>query len=91
MKNYLVPEFGDQMLRAMTLETLQAYFAEVQRSDLSAESIDKIRDVLSAVLRTAVDYGRLSSNPAEKIRLKRRKLTRPKPFVRVEQFYALLA
>jgi len=91
MKNYLVPEFGDLMLREMTLETLQTYFAEVQRSDLSAESIDKIRDVLSAVLRTAVDYGRLSSNPVEKIRLKRRKLTRPKPFVRVEQFYALLA
>src|SRR5438445_4392648 len=69
LKNYLVPAFGDLMLREIMLERLQTYFAEVQGSALSAESVDKIRDVVSAVLRTAVDYGRLSSNPAEKIRL----------------------
>jgi integrase len=45
--------------------------------------------VLSAVLRTAVDYGRLPSNPVEKIRLKRRK-NRRKPFLRTEQFHALV-
>jgi len=91
LKNHLIPEFGPLMLREITLERVQGYFAEVQQSDLSPESVDKIRDVLSAVLRTAVDYGRLSTNPAEKIRLKRRRLTRQKPFLRVEQFYALLA
>jgi integrase len=91
LKNHLIPAFGGLMLREITLERVQGYFAEVQRSDLSPESIDKIRDVLSAVLRTAVDYGRLSSNPAEKIRLKRRRLTRQKPFLRVEQFYSLVA
>jgi integrase len=47
--------------------------------------------VLSSVLGTAVDYGRLSTNPCAKIRLKKRKLTKPKPFIRVDQFYALLA
>jgi integrase len=58
---------------------------------LSFESIDKIRDVLSAVLRTAVDYGRLPSNPADKVRLKRRKRKTAKPFLRIEQFYNLLS
>jgi len=91
LKNHLIPMFGGLMLREITLETAQGYFAELQQSDLSPESVDKIRDVLSAVLRAAVDYGRLSSNPAEKIRLKRRRLTKPKPFVRVEQFYPFLA
>jgi integrase len=90
LKNYLITEFGDLMLREMTLERLQGYFADLQKSSLSPESIDKVRDVLSAVLRTAVDYGRLSTNPMEKIRLKKRKLTRPKPFLRIGQFYALL-
>lgn len=90
LKNHLIPEFGPLMLREITLERAQGYFAEVQRSNLSPESVDKLRDVLSAVLRTAVDYGRLGSNPAEKIRLKRRKLTRQKPFLRVEQFHSLL-
>src|SRR5436305_7238636 len=67
------------------------YFTRLQHSKLSHESIDKIRDVLSAVLRTAVDYGRLASNPAEKIRLKRKRVRTPKPFLRIQQFYALLA
>jgi len=72
------------------LEQLQAYFARMQRTKLSAETIDKIRDVLSAVLRTAVDYGRLPMNPSEKIRLKKRRLAKPKPFLWIDQFYALV-
>jgi integrase len=78
------------MLRELTLEGLQSYFVRLQMTALSAESIDKTKDVLSALLRTAVDYGRLSANAVEKIRLKKRKLTKPKPFVRVDQFYDLL-
>lgn len=69
LKNHLNPEFGDLMLREISLEQLQAYFARLQRTKLSAETIDKVRDVLSAVLRTAVDYGRPPTNPTEKIRL----------------------
>ena len=91
LKNHLNAEIGDLMLREITLERLQGYFSRLQQSELSPESVDKIRDVASSVLRTAVEYGRLSSNPAEKIRLKKRKLAQPKPFLRIEQFYALLA
>lgn len=90
LKNHLNPAFGDLMLRELTLEGLQGYFARLQTTNQSPESIDKIKDVLSAVLRTAVDYGRLSTNPVEKIRLKKRKLTKPKPFLRVDQFHDLM-
>lgn len=90
LKNHLNPEFGDFMLREITLEKMQGYFSRLQGSDLSPESIDKIRDVLSSVLGTATDYGRVSTNPTGKIRLKKRKLHRAKPFLRIEQFYALL-
>lgn len=55
MKNYLIPKFGE-MLREISLEPLQSYFARLQQTKLAFESIDKIRDVLSATLRTAVDY-----------------------------------
>ena len=72
------------------MERLQHYFAELQRSKLSPESVHKTRDVMSAVLRTAVDYGRLDMNPAEKIRLKNRSLAKPKPFLRIGQFFRLL-
>ena len=90
IKNHLKPQFGDMMLKDLTLEPLQSYFMRLQQTELSFESIDKIRDVLSAVLRTAVEYGRLSSNPAEKIRLRRRRRRAPKPFLRIEQFYQLV-
>jgi integrase len=90
LKNHLNPEFGDLMLRELTLERQQSYFVRLQQTNLFAESIDKIRDVLSAVLRTAVDYGRLNTNPTEKIRLKKRKIGGPKPFLGIEQFFTLL-
>ena len=92
LKNHLNPELGDLMLKEITLEVLQGYFARLQATKLSAESVDKIRDVASAVLRTAVDYGRLIVNPAEKIRLKLkgRRLHKPKPFLRRAEFNNLL-
>jgi hypothetical protein len=91
LKVHLNPAFGDRMLREITLEVLQHYFARLQTTKMSAEGVDKVKDVLSALLGTAVTYGRLSINPAEKIRLKKRKLSKPKPFIRVDLFYALLA
>jgi integrase len=90
LKVHLLPEFGALMLREITLEQAQRYFTQLQRTNLSAESLDKIRDVLSAVLRAAVDYGRLNSNPAEKIRLKKRRINRSKYFLRIPEFYALV-
>src|SRR6185369_5376851 len=89
LKNYLIPEFGGLMLREITLEPLQSYFTRLQHSKLSSESVDKVRDVLSAVLRTAVDYGCLLNNPADRIRLRRRKGRGPRPLLRIDQFYAL--
>jgi hypothetical protein len=53
LKIHLNPEFGDLMLRELTLEGLQGYFARLQTTKQSSESVDKIKDVLSAVLRTA--------------------------------------
>lgn len=89
LRNHLVPEFGGLMLRELTLEKLQGYYTRLQSTNLSAESVDKIRDVHSAVMRTAADYGRIGVNPLEKVRLKRRRLDRAKPFLRAGQFFAL--
>ena len=90
LKVHLKPEFGDKMLRELSVELLQEYFARLEARIPEQETVDKIRDVMSAVLRAAVDYGRLKTNPMEKIRLKKRRRTKPKAFIRVDQFYALL-
>ena len=90
LKVHLKPEFGGLMLREITLERLQEYFARLQRSDLSGESVDKIRDVMSATLTSAVDYGRLDVNPVSKVRLRNRKLAAAKRFLRQAEFDDLL-
>jgi len=59
---------------------------------LSRESVDKIRDVLSSVLGSAVKYGYLVTNPAQGLQLppEKRGKRRHKPFVRPEEFAALV-
>jgi hypothetical protein len=56
LDNYLLPTFGDAFLRDMTTLNIQRYFSQMANSELSRESRDKVRDVLSAVLRSAKEY-----------------------------------
>jgi integrase len=59
---------------------------------LSRESVDKIRDVMSSILGSAVKYGYLVKNPAEGVHLAlaKRGARRHKPFIRPEQFASLV-
>jgi integrase len=59
---------------------------------LARESVDKIRDVMSSILGSAVKYGFLVKNPAEGVHLApaKRGTRRHKPFIRPEQFAALI-
>ena len=69
IRNYLIPAFGKLCLRDLTALTVQRYFSNMPSSILAHESRDKIRDVLSSVLGSAVEYGLLVKNPVEGIRL----------------------
>jgi hypothetical protein len=67
--NYLYPAFEKLCLRDLTPLTVQRYFSGLAVTTLSHESKDKIRDVLSSILGSAVKYGMLVKNPVEGIRL----------------------
>jgi integrase len=92
LDNYLIPAFGKASLRDLTPLALQRYFSNMASSELSHESRDKIRDVLSSVLGSAVTYTLLVRNPVEGIRLptERRGRRRSKPYLKPEQFDELL-
>jgi integrase len=81
--NYLLSAFGALSLHDLTPLTVQRYFSSMATSALAHESRDKIRDVLSSVLRSAVEYGLLVSNPVENVRLpaERRGKNRSKPYL----------
>jgi integrase len=90
--NYLLPAFGKLCLRDLTPLSTQRYFSNMATSDLSYESRDKIRDVLSSVLGSAVRYGLLVRNPIENVRMpaERRGKKRNKPYLTPQQFEELL-
>jgi len=92
IKNYLMPQFGSLCLRDVSVLTVDRYFAGLgQTVKLEHESLDKIRDVLSSILRSAVRYGLLVKNPAEGVRLPRPKRgKKTKPWITRLQFHALI-
>jgi integrase len=92
IENYLLPAFGKLCLRDLTPLTVQRYFSDLGSSKLSHESKDKIRDVLSSILGSAVQYGLLVSNPVENVRMpaERRGRKLSKPYVTPAQFDQLV-
>jgi integrase len=97
IENYLVPEFGKLCLREITRKTIQKFFSQLLLSThgktLTQVSRLKIRNVLSAVLRSAVEYGALVKNPVEGVKVPKDKggRIRTKPHISPEQFEQLVA
>ncbi len=91
LKVYLQPTFGQLCLRDITPRVVQQYFSGMADSKLSHESKDKIRDVLSSVLGSAVKYEYLVKNPVEGVKLPPAKAgKRVKPYLTPEMFEALV-
>jgi Phage integrase, N-terminal SAM-like domain len=63
IKNYLIPAYGELSLRDLSRLTIQRYFSEMANSPLAHESKDKIKDVLSSILGSAVEFELLAKNP----------------------------
>jgi integrase len=90
--NYLKPAFAQVCLRDLTPLAVQRYLSGLAELELSHESRDKIRDVLSSILGSAVKYSYLVKNPVEGLQLPPPKIgKRIKPFIMPEIFMKLLA
>jgi len=88
---HLKPAFGSLPLRDLTPLTVQRFLSGMANSQLSHESIDKVRDVLSAILGSAVQYNLLVKNPVEGLKLPPAKRgRRSKPYITPQQLHALL-
>jgi integrase len=90
IRKHLLPAFGKMCLRDLTPMAVQNFCTHLP-PELSYESKDKIRDVLSSILVSAKRYGLLVSNPVEGVRLPpSRRGNRIKPYVTPQQFNALV-
>ena len=91
IKKHLEPAFGELCLRDITPKVVQQYFSGMADSPLGHESKDKIRDVLSSVLGSALHYGYLVTNPVEGVVLPPPKTgKRIKPYLTPQQSEALV-
>ena len=91
IKLYLNPAFESKCMRDLTPLTLQQFCSGIASSKLSYESRDKIRDVMSSILASAVTYGILIKNPMEGVRLApARRGNRVKPYIDPMKFSSLL-
>ena len=91
--NYLLPAFGKLSLRDLETLQLQRYFSAMASSKLAYESKDKIRDVMSSILASAVRYQLLVRNPMEGVQLPPNRIGKrvAKPTITPEQFEEILA
>src|SRR5581483_7889047 len=67
--NHLKPQFGTLCLRDISPLIVDRYLTGLGKTKLSHESLDKIRDVLSSILKSAIRYELLVKSPVEGIRL----------------------
>jgi integrase len=94
INNYLVPAFGKLSLLQVTPATLDHYFAALAaQGKLTQESLDKVRDVLASIVKRAIRHGLLIKNPFDNLEMPRSRVrqSRSKPYIKPEQFDALLA
>jgi integrase len=91
LKVHLVPVFGQMPLRDISPLVVQRFISGFASGVLAHESLDKIRDVLAAVLGAATQYGLLVKNPVEGVRLPPPKKRRQgKPFLMPDQLLDLV-
>lgn len=88
---YLIPSFGQASLRNIGNRAVQGFLSGLAGSPLSYESRDKIRDVLSSILGSAVRFEFLVRNPVEGLRLPPGGgAKRSKPYISPQQAVALV-
>jgi hypothetical protein len=93
LRKYLIPAFGEMPLRDMNTLSLQKYFSGLATSELGGDTVLKIKEVLSAVLGSAVRYDLLTKNPLLAVQIPRAKVVnkkKQKPHITPEEFEQLV-
>ena len=88
LDKYLLPAFGDAMLRDLSTMTLQKYFSGMGKNHATAM---EVKDTLASVLGSAFRFGLLAKNPLLGVQVPSpRAGKRTKPHITPEQFAALV-
>src|SRR3989442_15750532 len=78
LNTHLIPRFGPTLLPAVTTQEIQSWVSDLFRKDYAPHTIAHFHEVLSAVLKTAVTWGKIPKNPAQGVVLPKLTLKRGK-------------
>ena len=90
LHKHLLPYFGERRLCDIGTADVQAFVMEKAEAGLAWNTVKNLRNLVSRILRTAVEWNYLSSNPVRGVRLPTKQLVRPPRVITVEQLRALL-
>ncbi len=90
LHKHLLPYFGDKRLRDIGTADVQAFVMEKAQAGLAWNTVKNLRNLVSRILRTAVEWNYLTSNPVRGVRLPAKQLPRPRRMITVEQLRTLL-
>ncbi len=91
LRKHLLPHFDDRRLCDISGSEIQRFLLSKLQQGYAWETVNRIGDLLSKVLGTAVKWGFLSENPAHGIALPERTLKRPPKPLTVDELRKLLA
>ena len=77
LSNHLLPYFESWVLSDIKPGTVQGFLSEKAQSGVGWNTLRNVRNLLSSILRTAVDWQYLEQNPVVKAKLPPRPLTKP--------------
>ena len=90
LHKHLLPYLGDRRLCDIGTADVQAFVMEKAQAGLAWNTVKNLRNLVSRILRTAVEWGYLTSNAARGVRLPAKQLVRPPRVITVDQLRALL-
>jgi integrase len=91
LHKHLLPRFEDQRLCDFNRSEIQQFVLGKLKHGYAWEMANRILDLLSKVLGTAVEWGYLSDNPGRGIKLPERTLKRPHTSLSIDEVRKLLA
>ncbi len=90
LRKHLLPYFGDKRLSDIGTADVQAFVMQKAQAGLAWNTVKNLRNLVSRILRTAVEWNYITSNPARGVRLPAKQLARPPRMITVEQLRSLL-
>lgn len=68
-RNHVKPTFGDLPLSAIDHLAVTEWIAELNAKELAPATVQKAHQVLSKIMRAAVDSGKLNASPCDRVKL----------------------